>query len=78
MRPARATRDGRRRSQLRGPPSAAAPPAAEAERVHRVALLIDARRISADVATGLLAQLAERGTVNVCRAYADWNSVGRR
>jgi hypothetical protein len=47
----------------------------EAEKVHRVAVLIDARRVSADVATGLLQRLAERGSVNVCRAYADWNSV---
>lgn len=45
----------------------------QAEQVHRVALLIDARRVSADVATGLLHRLAERGSVNVCRAYADWN-----
>lgn len=43
------------------------------EQVHRVALLIDARRVSADVASALLARLAERGAVNVCRAYADWN-----
>ncbi len=45
----------------------------EVERVARVALLIDARRVSADVATGLFAHLAERSTVSVCRAYADWN-----
>ena len=45
----------------------------EPERVARVALLIDARRVSADVATGLFAHLAERSTVSVCRAYADWN-----
>lgn len=46
---------------------------AETEQVHRVALLIDARRVSADVASALLARLGERGAVNVCRAYADWN-----
>lgn len=46
---------------------------AEPGQVHRVALLIDARRVSADVATALLARLGERGAVNVCRAYADWN-----
>jgi hypothetical protein len=46
---------------------------AETQQVHRVALLIDARRVSADVATALLARLGERGAVNVCRAYADWN-----
>ena len=47
--------------------------AAEAEQVNRVALLIDARRVSADVASALLARLGERGAVNVCRAYADWH-----
>lgn len=47
--------------------------AADAEQVHRVALLIDARRVSADVATALLARLGRRGSVNVCRAYADWS-----
>ncbi|WP_415839265.1 NYN domain-containing protein [Nocardioides zeicaulis] len=36
-------------------------------------MLIDARRVSADAATGLLAMLAGRGAVNVCRAYADWS-----
>jgi hypothetical protein len=46
---------------------------AETGQVHRVALLIDARRVSADVASALLARLGERGAVNVCRAYADWN-----
>ncbi len=29
--------------------------------------------MSADVASALLARLAERSAVNVCRAYADWN-----
>jgi len=43
------------------------------ERVTRAALLVDASRLSADVATGLFARLAERSTVSVCRAYADWN-----
>jgi len=38
----------------------------------RVAVLIDARRISADVAAGLLDRLPGRGSVTVCRAYADW------
>jgi hypothetical protein len=50
---------------------------AEAGQVHRVALLIDARRVTADVATGLLQLLGERGTVNVCRAYADWDRADR-
>jgi hypothetical protein len=47
--------------------------ASDAEQVNRVALLIDARRVSADVAAALLARLGERGAVNVCRAYADWH-----
>lgn len=58
---------------LRFPPLPRRSTAAETEQVHRVALLIDARRVSADVATALLARLAQRGSVNVCRAYADWN-----
>ncbi len=45
----------------------------EAEHALRVAVLIDARRVSADVAAGLLGRLGERGSVNVCRAYADWS-----
>lgn len=45
----------------------------ETEQVHRVALLIDARRVSADDAAALLARLGQHGAVNVCRAYADWN-----
>jgi len=45
------------------------------DQVNRVALLIDARRLSADVAAGLIARVAERGSVNVCRAYADWSST---
>jgi hypothetical protein len=45
----------------------------EAEQVTRIALLIDARRVSADVASALVARLGERGALNVCRAYADWN-----
>lgn len=46
----------------------------ESERVSRVALLVDARRVPADVASGLVAQLAGRSTVSVCRAYADWDT----
>ena len=49
------------------------PTAAEVEHATRIAVLIDARRVSEDVATGLLARLAERGSVSVCRAYADWS-----
>lgn len=41
----------------------------------RVALLVDARRTAADVAAGLLARLGERGSVQVCRAYAGWGSA---
>jgi uncharacterized LabA/DUF88 family protein len=37
-------------------------------------VLIDARRISADAAAGLLEHLPGRGSVTVCRAYADWTS----
>lgn len=44
----------------------------DAEHVTRLAVLIDARRVAEDVAAGLLARLGERGSVNVCRAYADW------
>lgn len=42
---------------------------------NRIALLIDARHMSADVATGLLARVGKRGSVYVCRAYADWASA---
>ena len=48
------------------------PTADETEHATRLAVLIDARRVSEDVAAGLLAHLGGRGTVNVCRAYADW------
>ncbi|MGK2866212.1 MAG: NYN domain-containing protein [Mycobacterium sp.] len=48
---------------------------ADAEQVNRVALLIDARRIPAHVASALVARLGERGALNVCRAYADWHRV---
>ena len=44
----------------------------EATPASRIAVLIDARRVSAEMATGLLARLVERGSVNVFRAYADW------
>jgi hypothetical protein len=49
------------------------PTAAEVEHATRIAVLIDARRVSEDVATGLLARVVERGSVSVCRAYADWS-----
>lgn len=48
------------------------PSAEEPEHATRLAVLIDARRIPEDVAAGLLARLGDRGSVNVCRAYADW------
>ncbi|MDZ5660684.1 NYN domain-containing protein [Nocardioides sp. S-58] len=72
---------GSKQERVRRPAEEAAPAPAplaqrptgdETEQASRVALLIDARRVSADVATGLLARLGERGSVNVCRAYADW------
>ena len=49
------------------------PTATEAEHATRLAVLIDARRVSEDAAAGLLGRLGERGVVNVCRAYADWS-----
>lgn len=49
------------------------PQGTHAEQAIRIAVLIDARRVSKDVATGLLTRMAERGTVSVCRAYADWS-----
>jgi hypothetical protein len=48
------------------------PAAEDTEHATRVAVLIDARRVSEDVAAGLLTRLGDRGSVNVCRAYADW------
>lgn len=44
------------------------------DRACRTALLVDARHLPADAAAGLLARIAERGRVNVCRAYGDWSS----
>jgi hypothetical protein len=46
----------------------------EPDHPRRVAVLIDARRISAEAAVGLLDRLPGRGSVTVCRAYADWTS----
>ncbi|GAA1934103.1 NYN domain-containing protein [Nocardioides hwasunensis] len=48
------------------------PTADEVEHAPRIAVLIDARRVTEDIASGLLTMVAERGAVNVCRAYADW------
>jgi hypothetical protein len=48
------------------------PSADEPEHATRLAVLIDARRLPEDVAAGLLARLGDRGSVHVCRAYADW------
>jgi hypothetical protein len=45
----------------------------ERVQARRVAVLIDARRITADAAAGLLDRLPGRGSVTVCRAYADWS-----
>lgn len=50
-------------------------PASEGlDQARRVAVLIDARRVSADAAAGLLDRLPGRGSVTVCRAYADWTA----
>ena len=49
------------------------PVADELEQARRVAVLIDARRITAEAAAGLLDRLPGRGSVTVCRAYADWS-----
>jgi glucose/arabinose dehydrogenase len=49
------------------------PVADEPEQARRVAVLIDARRITANAAAGLLDRLPGRGSVTVCRAYADWS-----
>ncbi|NPC41074.1 NYN domain-containing protein [Nocardioides sp. zg-1230] len=49
------------------------PVADELDLARRVAVLIDARRITADAAAGLLDRLPGRGAVTVCRAYADWS-----
>lgn len=49
------------------------PVADELDQARRVAVLIDARRITADAAAGLLDRLPGRGSVTVCRAYADWS-----
>ena len=46
----------------------------ESDQVCRTALLVDARRVPAEAAAGLLARIAERGPVNVCRAYGDWST----
>lgn len=45
----------------------------EAQQATRRAVLIDARRTSEDHAAALLAWLGGRGSVDVCRAYADWS-----
>lgn len=58
---------------LGAPPLPHRPTTTEVEQATRVAVLIDARRVPEDVASTLLTRLAERGSVNVCRAYADWS-----
>ena len=45
---------------------------AQLEQVTRIAVLMDAGRVSDEVAAGLLAHLDGRGSLAVCRAYADW------
>ncbi|MBC2931535.1 NYN domain-containing protein [Nocardioides sp. zg-1228] len=64
-------------------PAVPAPPAArvlprrpagpDPVQARRLAVLIDARRIPEEVAAGLLQRLEGRGSVTVCRAYADWS-----
>jgi hypothetical protein len=46
---------------------------ADPDQLTRVAVLVDARRVSAEAATGLLSLVGERGLLSVCRAYADWS-----
>ena len=58
---------------LGAPPLPHRPTTTDVEQATRVAVLIDARRVPEEVATALLSRLAERGAVNVCRAYADWS-----
>jgi hypothetical protein len=45
----------------------------QVERVGRSAVLIEARRTSSEASGALLATLAGRGAVSVCRAYGDWS-----
>lgn len=44
----------------------------QAEQVKRIAVLIDGGQVSGEVAAALMTQVAGRGSVAVCRAYADW------
>lgn len=44
----------------------------EVEPATRIAVLMDASRVSDEVAAGLLAHVDGRGSLAVCRAYADW------
>lgn len=57
---------------LRVPSLPHRPTADEPEHATRLAVLIDARRTSEEAAAALLGRCADRGSVNVCRAYADW------
>lgn len=59
-------------STLRAPALPHRPTAEETEHATRLGVLIDARRVSEEIAATLLARLGDRGAVNVCRAYADW------
>jgi hypothetical protein len=45
----------------------------ELERAGTIAVLVDARRTPGAPAAALLAQVAGRGNVGACRAYADWS-----
>lgn len=44
----------------------------------RAAVLINAHATSPDAATDVMRMLAGRGTITVCRAYADWSGPGLR
>ena len=46
------------------------------ERLMHIALLIDCENAKADSIDGILSELAERGTINVRRAYGDWKRQG--
>src|SRR4051812_4727270 len=46
------------------------------ERLTNIALLIDCENAKPDSIDGILSELAERGTINIRRAYGDWKNQG--
>lgn len=52
--------------------------ATQVQQTRRLAVLIDAESTTAEWAGALFAELADRGQVSVCRAYADWTSPAAR